>query len=84
MEIIRKIPAAHFRPNIVHPVISGFRRHVDEISALLGCYAASCGNSFTDVWEQRIGPVFFDFLTLEDGTDTLSPNVGKELPFDAA
>jgi hypothetical protein len=25
-----------------------------------------------------------DFLTLEDGTDTLSRNVGKYLPFDAA
>jgi hypothetical protein len=25
-----------------------------------------------------------NFLTLEDGTDTLSRNVGKGLPFDAA
>jgi hypothetical protein len=25
-----------------------------------------------------------DFLTIEDGTDTLSRNVGKELPLDAA
>jgi hypothetical protein len=25
-------------------LISGFRRHVDEICALLGYYAASCGN----------------------------------------
>jgi hypothetical protein len=25
-------------------LISSFRRHVDEICALLGCYAASCGN----------------------------------------
>ena len=25
-------------------LISGFRRDVDEICALLGCYAASCGN----------------------------------------
>jgi hypothetical protein len=36
---------------------------------------------------QRIGPifqVFLDSLTLEDGTDTLSLNVGKGLPFDAA
>jgi hypothetical protein len=29
-------------------------------------------------------PVFYDFLNLEDGTDTLSRNVGKGLPFDAA
>ena len=28
--------------------------------------------------------VFFDFLTLEDGTDTLSRNVGKGLPLNAA
>jgi hypothetical protein len=26
-------------------VISGFRREVDEVCALLGCYAASSGNS---------------------------------------
>ena len=43
---------------------------------------------FTDVSELRIGPIFkgqevqdflfyLDFLTLEDGTDTLSRNVGK-------
>jgi hypothetical protein len=41
-------------------VISGFRRDVDEICALL------------------------DFLTLEDGTDTSSGNVGKGLALDAA
>jgi hypothetical protein len=28
--------------------------------------------------------LFLDFLTLEDGTDTLSRNVGKRLPLDAA
>jgi hypothetical protein len=28
--------------------------------------------------------LFLDFLTLEDGTDTLSRNVGKGLPLDAA
>jgi hypothetical protein len=28
--------------------------------------------------------LFLDFLTLEDGTETLSRNVGKGLPFDAA
>jgi hypothetical protein len=36
----------------------------------------------------RSGPIFkgqedLDFLTLEDGTDTLSRNVGKVLLFDA-
>jgi hypothetical protein len=51
---------------------------------------------FTDVSEQRIGPIFqgqevlrvkksfLDFLTLEDGTDTLYRNVGKQSPHDAA
>jgi hypothetical protein len=28
--------------------------------------------------------VFLDTLTLEDGTNTLSQNVGKQLPHDAA
>jgi hypothetical protein len=49
-------------------VISGFRRDVDEICALLGYYAASNRNPL---------PTFRDFLTLEDGTDTLSRNFGK-------
>jgi hypothetical protein len=49
-------------------VISGFRRDADEICPLLGYNAASSG----------------DFLTLVDGTDTLSRNVGKGLPLDAA
>jgi hypothetical protein len=44
-----------------------------EICVVLGYYVASNGNLF-----------FLDFLTLENGTDTLSQNVGKELPFDAA
>jgi hypothetical protein len=56
-------------------MISGFRHDVDEIYALLGYYAAPSGNPL---------PTFLDFLTLEDGTDTLSRNVGKGLPFDAA
>jgi len=45
---------------------SGFRRVVNEIFALLGCYTAlvlSYGR-------------FFDGLTLEDGADRLSRNVG--------
>jgi hypothetical protein len=33
---------------------------------------------------QRRALFFLDFLTLEDGTDTLSRNVGKELPLNAA
>jgi hypothetical protein len=47
---------------------------------------------FNDVSVQRIGPIFrgqeflffLDFLTFEVGTDTLSRNVGKQLPHDAA
>jgi hypothetical protein len=40
----------------------------------------------TDVSEQPIRPIFKgqeNFLTLEDGTDMLSRNVGAELPLDA-
>jgi hypothetical protein len=56
-------------------LISGFRRDADEICALLGYYAASCGNCL---------PTFRSHLhgsrAREDGTDTLSRNVGKQLP----
>jgi len=48
-----------------------------ESCTLLGYYAASSGNflkTFRD----------FGFLTLEDGTDRLSRNVGKELRLLAA
>jgi hypothetical protein len=45
-------------------LISGFCLDVDEICTLLGYYAALCVNC----------P---GLLTLEDGTDTLSHNVGK-------
>jgi hypothetical protein len=75
-------------------VISGFRRDV-EICALLGYYAASSANpppTFRDnvsVPSSRIKKskkklFFLDFLTLEDGTDTLSLNVGEGLRLDAA
>jgi hypothetical protein len=45
--------------------------------------------SITDVSGQRIGPILNgqeirDFLTLEDGADAMSRNIGKELPLDAA
>jgi hypothetical protein len=39
-------------------LISGFHRNVDDIYALLRYYVASCGNFFTDVSGQRIGPIF--------------------------
>jgi hypothetical protein len=74
-------------------LISGFRRDVDDICGLLGYYAASCGNclpTFRDnVWvpSSRVkSPEFFllGLLIRQDGTDTLSRNVGKQLPHDAA
>jgi hypothetical protein len=66
-------------------VISGFRRDADEICALLGYNAASSGNpwpTFRDnvsVKKSKKSPTL-----LEDGTDTLSRNVGKGLPLNAA
>jgi hypothetical protein len=62
-------------------LVSDFRRDVDEICALLGCYTASSGDSL---------PTFRDnvsvqsLLTFEYGTDAFSQNVGKRLPLDAA
>jgi hypothetical protein len=73
-------------------VISGFHRDVDEICAVLGCYAASSGNllpTFRDnvsVPSSRVKKsneaASLDFLTLKDGTDMLSRNVGKRLSLD--
>jgi hypothetical protein len=76
-------------------VISGFRRDADEICALVRYCAPWNGSRFTDVSGQRVDPIckgqevqevlfFLAFLLLEDGIDTLSRNVGKGLPFDAA
>jgi hypothetical protein len=61
-----------------------------ESCALLGYYAASFGNclpTFRDnvsVPSSRVFSFLLGLLTLEDGTDTLSRNVGKQLPHDAA
>jgi len=67
-------------------VISGFRRDVDEISALLGYYAVYSGNSLPTFRDNLSVPSLRvkKSLTLEDGTDMLSRNVGKELPHYAA
>jgi hypothetical protein len=54
-------------------VISSFRRYVDEIFFLLGYYAVYSDNSKA----KKKG--LFDFFTLEDGTNRLSPTVGSEL-----
>jgi hypothetical protein len=48
-------------------VISGFRRHIDEICTLQGYYAASNGNPLPKFQDKRIGPFFKgqDFLSFE-------------------
>jgi hypothetical protein len=54
------------------------------------CYAVLLRNEYwyflTDTSGKFIGPIFksLGFLTIEDGTDKLSRNVGKELPLLAA
>jgi hypothetical protein len=66
-------------------VISGFRRNVDEICALLGYYAAQSGNS-VPTFRDNICSIFKGqevILTPEDGTDRFR-NVGTELPLCAA
>jgi hypothetical protein len=75
-------------------LISGFCCDVYEICALLGCYAVCSGNSlltFQDnipvpssgVNKPKNKAIFLGFFTLEDGTDRLSWNVGKELALQA-
>jgi hypothetical protein len=78
--------------------VSEFGRDVDQTCAFLGCYAASSGNLYRrfrttyrphiqgsrSPMKQDRKPASLDFLTLADGTDTLSRNVSKGLPFDAA
>jgi hypothetical protein len=95
-ERARKDTVRHWSKSFSSSVISGLPRDVDEIGALLECYAASSGNplpTFRDnvsVPSSRVKKSkkkiknFSDFLTLEDGTDTLSRNVGTGLPLDAA
>jgi hypothetical protein len=62
-----------------------------ENCALLGCYATSSGNSLptfrdniTVQYSMDENPRRFGFMTVEDGTDRLSLNVGKVLPLLAA
>jgi hypothetical protein len=47
----------YIRSTFLLTLISGFRPDVDEICALLGYYAASCGNIFIDVSGQCMGPL---------------------------
>jgi hypothetical protein len=64
-------------------MISGFRRDVDDIWAILGYYVAPCGNclpTFRDnlpALFSRVGP-----LSTDDGIDTLPRNGGKQLSHD--
>jgi hypothetical protein len=59
----------------------GFRHNGDETCALLGDYAASNVNhllTFRDNVSAPSSRVFLDFLTLEDGADTLSETWVKD------
>jgi hypothetical protein len=62
-------------------VISGFRRDVDEICALLGHYSALSGSSVPPFRDNLSVPSSrvkkSDFFNLEDGTDRLSRNAGN-------
>jgi len=62
---------------------TGFRREVDENCALLGYYAASSGNSLPTFWE-NLSVQYSRVKNLEDGPDSVSRNVCKELPLLAA
>jgi hypothetical protein len=66
--------------------ISGFRREVDENCFLLGYYAAGCVNFAPTIRDNRshLQGSRNKKPTLEDGTHTMSRNVGKELPLLAA
>jgi hypothetical protein len=80
-------PTKYLRNLYIVCLISGFRCDADENCILLGCCTASNGNSlpvFQDNLCVQSSRVPFGFLTLIDGTDRLSQNVGKELPLLAA
>lgn len=57
--------------------ITGFRRDLDDILVLQGWYAAYIGSY--QRFETNYRSKHEDYLTLEDGTDRLSPNVGNYL-----
>jgi hypothetical protein len=52
-------------------MISGFCHGVNELVAVLGCYAPQTGSC------QRFVTRILDCLTLEDGTDSFSQNIGN-------
>jgi hypothetical protein len=69
-------------------MISSLCREVDENCTILRYYAACSGNSLPTFRNNLSGPSSrvkkLDFLSLEDRTDRLSRNVGKDLPLYAA
>jgi hypothetical protein len=67
-------------------LISGFHHSVDEICTLLGYHTASGGNCSPTFWDKILVPssrVPVKGLTLEDGINTSSQNISKQLPDDA-
>ena len=81
---------AQMRDNPSTSVISGFRRDVDEICPLLVCGSIWSNGSSVPTFRDNVSvpssriKTSPDFLILEEGTYTLSLNVGKWLPLDAA
>ena len=65
----------------VSTVPEGLETLLDEICALLGYYAALSGSSVPSF---RGSLTVKKFLTIANGTDRLSRNVGTELPLNAA
>jgi hypothetical protein len=65
-------------------MISGVRRDVDEIFALLGCYAAQSGNSVPTFRKNLWDPSSGVKKSLEDGDCSLFRNNGTELSLCAA
>ena len=64
-------------------MIPGFRHDVNEICPRLGPYAAQSVN-FMPTFRDNLSAPSYSFLhwwTLEDGTESLSRNVGTKLPF---
>ena len=68
--------------DVIACVTSGFRSKVVGNCALLGCYAASSDN-FLPTFRDNLSVTSSGFNN-QDGTDELSPNVGKKLPLLAA
>jgi hypothetical protein len=65
-------------------MISGFHHSVNEVCILLGIYTAQNG-SFLPMFQENLSlppsRLTFDCLTIEGGSDTLSRNAAKKLPF---